>query len=138
MTHLKYPKTPRLEAVMREEHPEWKHLTVVVEEKLDGANAAVHFHDGKFLQQSRGHVLRGGAREKQFDYFKSWATWPIDLRNILGERYVVFGEWCYAKHRIYYDALPAFFIEFDVFDKERGVSASVGGSSARAASAKHG
>jgi hypothetical protein len=29
----------------------------------------------------------------------------------------VFGEWLYAKHTVFYDALPHYFMEFDVFDR---------------------
>jgi hypothetical protein len=37
---------------------------IVVEEKVDGANAAVSFDSrGAPLLQSRGHYLQGGARE---------------------------------------------------------------------------
>src|SRR5688500_9309043 len=49
-----------------------RHL--VVEEKVDGANAALRFGaDGSLLLQSRGHYLAGGAREKHFNLFKQWA-----------------------------------------------------------------
>jgi hypothetical protein len=44
---------------------------LVVEEKCDGANAAISFDpDGRLLLQSRGHYLLGGAREKHWDLFK--------------------------------------------------------------------
>jgi len=33
-------------------------------------------------------------------------------------RYVLFGEWLFARHGVPYDALPSFFMGFDVFDKE--------------------
>ena len=29
----------------------------------------------------------------------------------------MYGEWLYAKHSVYYDLLPHYFMEFDVFDK---------------------
>jgi hypothetical protein len=32
----------------------------------------------------------------------------------------MYGEWMYAKHSIYYDLLPHYFMEFDVFDRETG------------------
>lgn len=49
-----------------------KHL--VVEEKMDGANAGISFGgDGELLIQSRGHFLTGGWRERHFDLLKSWA-----------------------------------------------------------------
>ena len=95
---------------------------LVIEEKVDGANAAVSFDgDGRLLLQSRGHYLTGGPRERHFALLKSWANgiagalWPV-----LRDRFVVYGEWLYAKHTIYYDALPHYFLEFDVLDRETG------------------
>jgi hypothetical protein len=32
----------------------------------------------------------------------------------------MYGEWLYAKHTIFYDALPHYFFEFDVLDRETG------------------
>jgi hypothetical protein len=32
----------------------------------------------------------------------------------------MYGEWLYAKHTIFYDALPHYFFEFDVLDKVTG------------------
>src|SRR5271167_4110424 len=91
---------------------------LVVEEKLDGANAGIRFDaEGKLWLQSRGHFLTGGPREKHFNLFKQWANARTDaLRRALGSRYVLYGEWLYAKHTIYYDALPHYFLEFDILD----------------------
>lgn len=91
---------------------------IVVEEKVDGANAAISFGTtGQLLLQSRGHYLTGGDRERHFDLLKAWANGLGDrLWPVLGTRYIVYGEWLYAKHTIYYDALPAYFLEFDVLD----------------------
>lgn len=93
---------------------------LVVEEKMDGANCGVSFsEDGDLLLQSRGHFLRGGPREKQFDLFKSWANMNVNmLFDVLGGRYIMYGEWLFAKHTFFYDALPHHFMEFDIFDKE--------------------
>ncbi len=95
-----------------------RHL--VVEEKVDGANAAISFaEDGHLLLQSRGHYLTGGPRERHFALFKSWARGIRDaLWPVLKARYIVYGEWTYAKHTIYYDALPQYFLEFDLLDRE--------------------
>jgi hypothetical protein len=94
----------------------------VVEEKLDGANAAISFgDDGTLRLQSRGHYLTGGPRERQFGPFKAWAsTVQHDLFSRIGSRYVVYGEWMYAKHTVFYDALPHYFCEFDILDRENG------------------
>ena len=33
----------------------------------------------------------------------------------------MYGEWLYAKHSIYYDKLPHYFLEFDIFDREQKI-----------------
>jgi len=95
---------------------------LVVEEKVDGANAAVSFSSsGDLLLQSRGHYLVGGERERHFDLLKRWArTHQAALHGVLGARYVLYGEWLYAKHTVYYDELPHYFLEFDVLDTDAG------------------
>src|SRR5215475_15566873 len=92
---------------------------LVVEEKMDGANSAVSFSpDGQLLLQSRGHYLVGGEREKHFDLFKAWARrYTAELWDVLTDRYVMYGEWLYAKHSVFYTNLPHYFLEFDVYDK---------------------
>lgn len=97
-----------------------RHL--VIEEKLDGANAGISFDPaGRLWLQSRGHFLTGGPREKHFDLFKRWASTYADaLRAALGQRFVLYGEWLYAKHTVFYDRLPHYFLEFDVLDTENG------------------
>lgn len=98
-----------------------RHL--VIEEKLDGANSAISFDGaGTLLLQSRGHYLTGGAREAHFAPMKAWAAAHRDaLWDIVGNRHVMYGEWLYAKHTIFYDALPHYFMEFDLLDRESGV-----------------
>lgn len=128
---IKYPRTPHLTGsrlqpgdedlrVVSLEH--LKGLRLVVEEKLDGANCAVSFgEDGRLLLQSRGHFLDGGPRERHFGMLKAWAgSAQRELRGALGGRYVMYGEWLYAKHTIFYDALSHYFFEFDVLDRETG------------------
>lgn len=127
---LKYPRTPHLSGstLQRDDAPEtvpFQSLAgahLVVEEKLDGANAGVRFDaDGRLVLQSRGHALTGGPRERQFALFKTWAqALRDDLHDVLGHRYVLYGEWTYAKHTVFYDRLPHHFHGFDVYDTERG------------------
>jgi hypothetical protein len=95
---------------------------VVIEEKLDGANAGLSFDDtGKLWLQSRGHFLTGGTREKHWDLFKQWAhIHAYPLHDALGDAYVLFGEWLYARHTIFYDTLPAYFMEFDLLERATG------------------
>lgn len=91
---------------------------LVVEEKMDGANAAISFTaDRELLLQSRGHYLDGGPRERHFAGLKAWAVAHQHvLWAALGDRFICYGEWCYAKHTVFYDRLPHHFLEFDVLD----------------------
>lgn len=126
---IKYPRTPHLEGSRLQPGDEdlsqipfetIKGKRIVIEEKVDGANSAVSFDpQGNLLLQSRGHYLTGGYREKHYDLFKSWANeHRYEFYEVLGCRYVMYGEWLYAKHTVYYDALPAYFLEFDILDRE--------------------
>ena len=93
---------------------------LVLEEKIDGANAGVGFDSGGGLRlQSRGHYLTGGAREKHFALFKTWAAAHKQaLFEVLSDRYVMYGEWVFAKHTVFYDRLPHYFLEFDILDTQ--------------------
>ena len=95
----------------------------VIEEKCDGANSAVSFDaDGRLLLQSRGHYLTGGYRERHYNLLKQWANAHRDeLYELLGTKYIMYGEWVYAKHTVFYDALPHYFLEFDILDRENGI-----------------
>ena len=127
----KYPRTPHLTGsrlqpgdagVKQISFAELEGHHLVIEEKVDGSNSAVSFSDdGTLMLQSRGHYLTGGPRERQFDLFKAWAgAHEAALRDVLGRRYVMYGEWTFAKHTIFYDALPHYFLEFDILDRETG------------------
>ena len=127
----KYPRTPHLagsrlqpgdEDLSQTSFAELAGRHLVVEEKLDGANAAISFTSGGELRlQSRGHYLTGGPRERQFAPLKSWANLIVPLlRPVLADRFVLYGEWLYAKHTVFYDALPHYFCEFDMLDLETG------------------
>jgi hypothetical protein len=53
--------------------------------------------------------------------FKAWAAIHREsLWCALGARHILFGEWLYAKHTVFYDALPHYLLEFDVLDLETG------------------
>lgn len=129
---IKYPRTRHIEGSRLQPGDEdldavpfsqIKNRFVVVEEKMDGANSAISFdEDGHLLLQSRGHFLTGGPREIHFNLLKSWANVHKQLlKSILGSRYIAYGEWVYAKHTVFYDSLPHYWLEFDVYDREKNV-----------------
>ena len=125
----KYPRTRHIEGSRKQSgdedlksvaFDEVRGRYLVLEEKVDGANCGISFGaDGRMYLQSRGHFLNGGYGERQFDLFKMWAgCFEERLRQLLGKRYIMYGEWLYAKHTVFYDSLPHYFMEFDIFDKE--------------------
>jgi ATP-dependent RNA circularization protein (DNA/RNA ligase family) len=123
----KYPRTRHLRGSRFQEGDsdleavpmaELEGCNIVVEEKMDGANCGISFDsDGTLWLQSRGHYLTGGPRERQFNRLKQWAAMmQSELLDCLGDRYILYGEWLYAKHTIYYDQLPSYLMEFDILD----------------------
>lgn len=132
MSFFKYPRTPHLagsrlqpgdDSAGQIQLDELAGCHLVFEEKLDGANAAIGFDQtGRLMLQSRSHILAGGAREAQFNLFKAWAqTHERGFKTLLGRRFLMFGEWCFAKHTVFYDRLPHYFLEFDIYDREREI-----------------
>lgn len=131
MLMQKYPRTPHIEGSRQQPGDEdldsipfsaIANEYVVIEEKVDGANAAISFDNhGQLLLQSRGHYLTGGPRERHFNLFKQWAhSHYASLWDILGDRYILYGEWLYAKHTVFYDRLPHYFLEYDLLDRTTG------------------
>ncbi len=128
MKILKYPRTRHIEGSrlqhgdMADDKPiaELKGVALIMEEKLDGANSAISFdQDGQIWLQSRGHYLTGGGRERHFALLKTWANaHSARFHQVLGRRFIMYGEWMYAKHTVFYDALPHYFMEFDVWDRD--------------------
>jgi hypothetical protein len=131
MLMQKYPRTPHIEGSRQQPGDEdldsvpfsmIANEYVVIEEKVDGANAGISFDlHGQLLLQSRGHYLTGGPRERHFNLFKQWAhSHYAKLWDALGDRYILYGEWLYAKHTVFYDRLPHYFLEYDLLDRLSG------------------
>ncbi|MGY8607525.1 RNA ligase family protein [Gluconobacter cerinus] len=101
---------------------------VVIEEKLDGGNSGICFDEDCVLHlQSRGHFLevgnRSNWRERHYNPMKDWATaFADDLYYVLTDRFILYGEWLYASHAVFYDRLPGYFVVFDIYDRHEGRS----------------
>ena len=92
---------------------------VVVEEKLDGANLGLSLApQGGIRAQNRGQYLAmpcGG----QFARLPGWlAAHEAALADVLTPDMILFGEWCAARHALDYDALPDWFVLFDVCERQ--------------------
>lgn len=110
---------PRADKVLTEEDATtFLSNDVVVEEKVDGANVGFSLDpDGVLRVQNRGEYLGRGAHA-QFQPLWPWleARRP-SLTEALSPDLMLFGEWCFAVHSLRYDALPDWFLAFDVFDR---------------------
>jgi hypothetical protein len=88
-----------------------------VEEKLDGANLGLSIgpnHEPR--AQNRGQYLHPPFTG-QFSRLAGWLSeHRVQLCEGLGTETILFGEWCAARHSIGYDALPDWYIAFDVYD----------------------
>ncbi len=125
---IKYPRTPHLfgsTGTADDRHlgeAESAELiadeSLIVEEKIDGTNVGIHFaDDGEMVLQGRGRLLAEGMHP-QYDLFKRWAAVKRGvLEQRLDGRFILFGEWVYARHSIFYRRLPHYFFGFDVYDK---------------------
>ncbi len=128
---IKYPRTPHLFGSTGTDDD--RHLgraesaaflaapSLIVEEKLDGTNVGIHFTTrGRMVLQCRGHEITEGMHP-QYDLFKQWTVVkrPV-LETMLADRFILFGEWLYARHSVHYRKLPHYFFEFDIYDKQSG------------------
>lgn len=127
---VKYPRTPHLFGSKGTDDD--KHLSeaesnqfiadksLIVEEKIDGTNVGIHFtSDGKMVLQCRGHLITQGMHP-QYDLFKQWTAVKRGIiEERLEDRFILFGEWIYARHSVHYRQLPHYFFEFDIYDKDQ-------------------
>ena len=127
---FKFPSTPHL-AVLGEndvradkvltpaERSEFLRHEVVVEEKIDGANLGISFDAGGTLRaQNRGSYIELPGTG-QWRLLGDWLEPRLEtFFEHVGDRYILFGEWCYAQHSITYDLLPDWFLGFDIYDTQ--------------------
>ena len=130
----KYPRTPHVKGSGLQRGDEdmvvvdldrYRGRRLIAEEKLDGSNSRYGFDAaGDPMAGSRGHLIdldrRDIHRERQWNRFKDWIAVHKDvLLERLEDRYRVYNEWCYAGHTSFYDRLPHWLFEFDVYDRSR-------------------
>jgi hypothetical protein len=137
MDFFKFPRTPHLfvipgalfreDKVMDEKEQEIVFSgSVILEEKVDGANVGISFNSlGELIFQNRGNYITPESHP-QFNSLNEWAYIRYEqLRNELSDQFILFGEWCYLKHSIYYTKLPDWMLGFDIYERNTGKFLSV-------------
>lgn len=110
----------RVDKVMSErERNDFLSRELVIEEKVDGANLGISFDSsGNIRLQNRGSYLNA-PYQGQWKKLSEWLTPKNDLLfEVLQDKLILFGEWCYAQHSVYYNRLPDWFLGFDIFHKK--------------------
>ena len=127
----RFPKTPHVlwlgqgeprddKVLTSTEAADFLTRTLVVEEKVDGANLGFSVDDDGVLRvQNRGKYLPMDALVGQWKPLRGWLQRRnVDLAGELYPNLMLFGEWCYAIHSLRYTELPDWFLVFDVFYRE--------------------
>lgn len=92
---------------------------LVIEEKVDGSGVSLFFDWELNLHiHHRGSEAIGSEYRLLYEWARQYES---ELYCILEDRYVLFGEWMFKKHTIYYDCLPDFFLESDVYDQKKDI-----------------
>lgn len=133
MEFFKFPRTPHLfvvsgldirddKVLSDQECQSFLNNNIILEEKVDGANIGISLSENGDLQiQNRGNYILPGSHP-QFNLIWDWAYSRLTLlQKYISNDFIVFGEWCYAKHSIKYTSLPDWFLGFDVYDKKKKV-----------------
>ena len=128
---LKFPRTPHLLDLGASTSDDvvldsFSSLTgnLTIEEKLDGANLGISLDwNGVIRVQNRSHWI-SSAEHHQFRQLDNWIEEHlIPIYRLLNrdahfpERFILYGEWVFAKHSIHYTSLPAPFFAFDLYDR---------------------
>ena len=120
----KYPRVPHLASseaataadrvLSTDERRALLRADVVVEEKLDGANVMLWNEDGRVqcsLRSGPGSADRAG----QLGPLRAWVAERGDqLRTLLGDGAVLYGEWLWVTHTVAYDRLRSYLVGLDL------------------------
>lgn len=81
---------------------------IIVTEKIDGSNVSLD----RFGCYSRS------TKNPSHPSFNALKSFHAILKPNLWANHQYFGEWCYAKHSIKYNSLPAYFLLFGILSME--------------------
>ena len=93
---------------------------IVIQEKIDGSNASIRYDEESGTLKAFSRRLELSADNTLNGFWDYVQTLNLDtFKEILGSRYIVFGEWMGAKHAIKYpENVYGKFWMFDVWDAQ--------------------
>ena len=93
---------------------------IVIQEKIDGSNASIRYDEESGTLKAFSRRLELSADNTLNGFWDYVQTLNLDtFKEILGSRYIVFGEWMGAKHAIKYpENVYGKFWMFDVWDTQ--------------------
>ena len=93
---------------------------IVIQEKIDGSNASIRYDEESGTLKAFSRRLELSADNTLNGFWDYVQTLSLDtFKEILGSRYIVFGEWMGAKHAIKYpENVYGKFWMFDVWDTQ--------------------
>ena len=93
---------------------------IVIQEKIDGSNASIRYDEESGTLKAFSRRLELNADNTLNGFWDCVQTLNLDtFKEILGSRYIVFGEWMGAKHAIKYpENVYGKFWMFDVWDAQ--------------------
>ena len=93
---------------------------IVIQEKIDGSNASIRYDEESGTLKAFSRRLELNADNTLNGFWDYVQTLNLDtFKEILGSRYIVFGEWMGAKHAIKYpENVYGKFWMFDVWDTQ--------------------
>ncbi len=115
MEHKKFMDIERLKESYANGFQSGDHI--LVQEKIDGANAAIRYSTDteKIIAQSRKNILSFSNNLRGFWEWTQTLNKQL-IKKVLGDQYVLFGEWLVPHSVKYPDERYNHFYAYDVYD----------------------
>ena len=93
---------------------EW-HVT----EKMDGSQMGTDKEGWELVARNRNTIVTRGGVDRQFHILPAWLKDKYQIiSDLVGDRYILFGEWLFHLHTVPYDKLPDWFLGFNLYDTD--------------------
>lgn len=91
----------------------------VFEEKVDGGVIGIAWREEKHLAIGKHSMINYNDNSKKFYGLNSWIYANYEKIQKIPLGWIIYGEWLRARHNIFYDKIPDYFVAFDIWDGHR-------------------